>query len=184
MKRNRRHLLVSLPLLLPLPAAEAIELNFDWLDQKLDFYISVQAGHATTGQERFEEDSAWQGFGGIRLGPRFSAELGFVDLGRFRSDDGSGLSLKASGTELGGTMYFPLFSGIRLITKAGALAWWAEGNAFGLDRGDDNGISGTIALGGDWELAPKLKFRAQAQRYAGIGEADVTLYTAGMNYNF
>jgi OOP family OmpA-OmpF porin len=116
-----------------------------------------------------EKDTAWRILGGYQFNPNFAAELGYHNLGEFKSSaPGFSATEKVNLWELVGVGLFPVMSQLSLYGKLGVHHGEAKlESTLGSAKNTGNGWTG--GLGVQFDVMPALGLRAEWQRYAKVG---------------
>jgi OOP family OmpA-OmpF porin len=128
------------------------------------------------------KSSAWRLYGGYQLTSSLGFELGYVDLGTTRAENGSPLppfsaTVGATGLTLAATGTLPLGSRFSLVGELGVLFWKADLRlrAEELDESvDDTGSGALLGLGAEVRLTRGVRTRITWERFQDVGGAGTT----------
>jgi len=137
-----------------------------------------------------DTDTSFNLFLGYAFLPNLSAELGYIDLGKYNIDAsgtvlGTPVSvngdIKAKGWTLSAVATFPIQPTFALFGHLGFFNWDVDINAsastgFAAFSGSDS-ASGTdplFGIGAQWNVDKKLGVRGEWTRYQDVGDEDTT----------
>lgn len=150
-------------------------------------------------------DTGWKLFGGYRLGTRLSFEIGHtvlnndydVELTFSRgTSDGSGVfSLGEVGVDIHrpratfavAVGELPLDERIAVFGRVGVQAWQSDVTTFqstGVSTERESGLDGLAGLGLTWRVAGNWELRIDYERFMGVVDDDIDLFSMGFVYRF
>jgi OOP family OmpA-OmpF porin len=119
-------------------------------------------------------------YGGYGITPNVGVELGYADLGKFKSAAGDvkghGLFLDAVGT-------IPVSESVSLLGRVGAF----NGRLSDTVNGNKSGTNVKAGLGVQWDFNKTTGVRAEWERYKfkGVNEnPNADMYSIGLNHHF
>ena len=137
-----------------------------------------------------DSDTAWRIFGGYRIDPNFSVELGYQDLGQVRAT-GFGVNgdVTANVWELVVVGTLPLKNRFSLYGKVGGYRGEAELRSNAGFSGSETNTDLTFGVGGRYDYSPQVAFRAEYQTYqsvggGSVGQSDFDVISVGALFNF
>lgn len=157
-------------------------------------YIGGAYGRIDVNNDDFgdDDDATYSIYSGIKIGPVFAAQLGYVDFG---GTDNDFFSSSTTGIELSGLAYVLNTEMIDLYLRGGLLFWDAELNSDSFST-DNDGDELFWGVGSDINLTDNLSIRLEYARYnveyeddefgplAGGTQYDLNHLNAGINYSF
>ncbi|HEX5091122.1 MAG TPA: outer membrane beta-barrel protein [Burkholderiales bacterium] len=160
--------------------------------QQSAFYAGVSAGLTDgSGCSGFagvgllscdDRDTGMKIFGGMNFTRNFAAEIGWVDLGTLDASGAGGTAhVSVDGFQAAGLGILPLSPDFRAFGKLGLYLWDASASGPGATGG--NGTDFMFGGGVLWSIAPRFELRGEWERY-NTDEADVNLYSVGVQYRF
>lgn len=137
-------------------------------------------GDAVGGADTDRSDTGYKLYGGYSFTPNFGLELGYANLGRFRSGLGE---LKGDGVYLDGVGTLPLGNNFSLLGRIGAFNGKVDNSLLGSERstnlkvgaGVQYDLSQNVALRGEWE---RYRFKAFGS------SSNTDMVSVGVNYRF
>jgi OOP family OmpA-OmpF porin len=137
-----------------------------------------------------DSDTAWRIFGGYRIDPNFSVELGYQDLGQVRAT-GFGVNgdVTANVWELDVVGTLPLKNRFSVYGKLGGYRGETELRSNAGFSGSDTNTDFTFGVGGRYDYSPQVAFRAEYQSYqsvggGSVGQSDFDVISVGALFNF
>lgn len=157
-------------------------------------YIGGSYGRIDVNNDDFgdDDDAAYSIYSGVKIGPIFAAQLGYVDFGGTNNDF---FSTNTTGIELSGLAYVLNTEMVDVYLRGGLLFWDAELNSDSFNT-DNDGNELFWGVGSDINLTENLSLRLEYARYNVEYEddefgplADGTKYdlnhlNAGINFSF
>lgn len=127
-----------------------------------------------------QDSSAYKLFFGYNFTPYLGLEVAYVNLGNDYTDlFGIDFTQDGAAFELVGNL--PLGPTVDLFGKIGIFSWTVSGNYYyAYDTGTDN----TYGMGISFLVAPRLRLRAEYERFTDIAGGDVDLISASLSYHF
>jgi OOP family OmpA-OmpF porin len=169
-------------------------------DEATGFYLGGSIGQsdfkdACEGLSSCDDsDTAWKAFAGYSFNQYFGVEGGYIDFGEVTgSDAGVTGSVEGTGITAHAVGSIPIWNGLSLIGRIGAVFWDAEASltsgATTLEASDD-GISLAVGAGVQWMFGRNFGLRAEYELFDGIGddsttgESDIHVISAGIVFKF
>lgn len=140
-----------------------------------------------------DKDTAYTIFGGYRVNPYFSLELGFVNFGEAKADVsgfGEVASFEVKGTSLSVLGRLPIDSGLSLIGRVGGIYWDGEAHVLG-ESEDADGTDPLFGAGLEYGNGAYFA-RAEYTRYlltvdvedADDEDVDIDMWALSAGFNF
>lgn len=116
-----------------------------------------------------DTDMAWKILGGYRINRYFSAELGYVDLGKSPANfSGFTDDITAQAWELSAIASLPIATGLSIYGRLGIYrAYVEEKGSFDTVKNSNN--DATYGVGVGYKFTRTLGIRGEWQRYADVG---------------
>lgn len=137
-----------------------------------------------------DSDTAWRIFGGYRIDPNFSVELGYQDLGQVRAT-GFGVNgdVRANVWELVVVGTLPLKNRFSVYGKVGGYRGETELRSNAGFSGSETNTDLTFGVGGRYDYSPQVAFRAEYETYQSVGgrsvgQSDFDVISVGALFNF
>ena len=137
-----------------------------------------------------DSDTAWRIYGGYRIAPNFSVELGYQDLGKVKAT-GFGVDgeVTANVWELVAVGTLPLKNRFSIYGKLGGYRGDAKLRSNAGFSGSETNTDITYGAGGQYDFSPQVALRAQYQSYqsvggGSVGQSDFDVISVGAQFNF
>jgi OmpA-OmpF porin, OOP family len=137
-----------------------------------------------------DSDTAWRIFGGYRIDPNLSVELGYQDLGQVKAT-GFGVNgdVTASVWELVAVGTLPLRNRFSIYGKLGGYLGDTKLSSNAGFSGSETNTDITFGIGGRYDVSPQVALRAEYQSYqsvggGAVGQSDFDVISVGALFNF
>ena len=152
-------------------------------------YVGGSIGRAHDGSDNpvaptDRSDDSFKLYGGYGFTPNFGVELGYADLGRYGTANGS-LRARAVYADAVGTL--PLASQWSAIGRVGVFDARLHNDDSVNGNSSDNGANIKIGAGLQYNLSQAVALRGEWEHYkldTSAGKPDIDTYTLGVNYRF
>lgn len=132
-------------------------------DEGISPYIGGSYGRIDINNDDFgdDDDSTYSIYSGLKIGPIFAAQLGYVDFGGTSNDF---FSTDTDGIELSGLARLLNTNAVDLYVRGGVLFWDAQLNSEAFST-DNDGEELFWGVGSDFHLTEDLSLRLEYTRY-------------------
>ncbi len=143
------------------------------------FYASFSLGQATD-DELDESDIAWRIAGGYNFTDTWGVEVAYTSFGEPES---LGVTLDYGGFGVYGTGRWAINEKFDVFGRAGVFFWDVEASFMGFTASDD-GNDLAAGVGASWKFMERFRAEAVYERYLGISDSDVGMFSVGVAYQF
>jgi OOP family OmpA-OmpF porin len=161
------------------------------LAQTATMYVTGQFGKTSydldSGSNVDDEDNGYTMGIGVRMGPNFAIEGGYVDLGEVSGSSGTdSFTAETTGAFAGLGLFIPLQPGFELTGRAGLIAWDTDAaiTLGGLRSTEsDDGTDIYFGIGAAFQVSRELHLTVGFDRY-DIDDTDVDMLSLGAKFYF
>ncbi len=148
-----------------------------------DTYLGSAIGQSSINVEGYDQGFFYKLYGGMRK-KYYGFEASYNRLARFDISGNNTGSVSVSGIEASGITFLPILNNIELFIKVGFFSWSATGRINGGFIPKNKGNDLTYSAGAQYNVAQKVKLRAEYQRFKGVLGDDITSVSTGVSFRF
>jgi len=146
-------------------------------------YLGASLGQSSINLSGYDQAFFYKLYAGTRK-KHYGFEGSYNRLAKFDLSGNNSGSVSASGIEAAGIIFLPTTNNLELFVKLGFISWSATGKINGGFVPQNNGNDLTYSVGAQYEVADKIKLRAEYQWFRDVIGGDLTSVSTGISYRF